>query len=331
MNSSVAHRRILITGADGFVGSWILHTLEARPTPDLKIIAGGRTGKSSSLPVQTVRFDITDPARVDAAIARARPSTVIHLAAVSHVSEAREDPHWAWEVNLRGTMNLAESVMKHSPQSRFVFVSSSEVYGGADKVLGRLLDETALLDPRNPYAAAKAAADLMIGQMAGNGLNAIRVRPFNHTGPGQTERFVIPAFAAQVARIEAGIQEPVIRVGNLEARRDFLDVRDVANAYISLALSSFSFEPGLVLNLASGTGRRIGEIVDELVSLATVEIRVETDPSRLRVNETPFANADAGRIRKLLGWQPRIPWSKTLADVLEFWRARVKSMRPVAG
>ena len=118
----------------------------------------------------------------------------------------------------------------------------------------------------------------MIGQMAREGLNAIRVRPFNHTGPGQTERFVIPAFAAQIARIEAGIHEAVIRVGNLDARRDFLDVRDVADAYLSLALSSLSFEPGLVLNLASGTGRRIGDILDEFVSLASVKIRVETDP-----------------------------------------------------
>ena len=116
----------------------------------------------------------------------------------------------------------------------------------------------------------------------------------------------------------------MIRVGNLDARRDFLDVRDVADAYLNLALSSFSFQPGLVLNLASGTGRRIGDILDELVSLASVKIRVEPDPSRLRVNETPFANADASRIRGLIDWEPQIPWSKTLAVVLEFWRAATK-------
>lgn len=160
----------------------------------------------------------------------------------------------------------------------------------------------------------------MIGQMARDGLKAIRVRPFNHTGPGQTERFAIPAFAAQIARIEAGVQEPVIRVGNLDARRDFLDVRDVVDAYLRLALSPDPFEPGLVLNLASGTARRIGDVLDELLSLARVSIRLETDPSRLRANDTPFAIGDASRIRELIGWKNRTPWSATLADVLAFWR-----------
>ena len=255
----------------------------------------------------------------------AKPSAVIHLAAISAVHEARESPRRAWEVNLHGTMNLAESVLKYCPQARFVFVSSSEVYGGSDKSLHGTLNENALLDPLNSYGASKAAADLMIGQMTREGLNAMRVRPSNHTGPGQTERFVIPAFAAQIARIEAGLQEPVIRVGNLDGRRDFLDVRDVVNAYLSLALSPISFDPGLVLNLASGTGRRIGDILSELVSLSRASIRVETDPSRSRANETPLAIPDASRIRALLGWKPRIPWSTTLADVLKFWRAAVQA------
>jgi GDP-4-dehydro-6-deoxy-D-mannose reductase len=237
------------------------------------------------------------------------------------VNEARDAPRQAWDVNLYGTMNLAEAVLRHCPQARFIFVSTSEVYGGAPNALGVHLDETAPLEPLNPYAASKAAADLMVGQMAREGLNAIRVRPFNHTGPGQTERFVIPAFAAQIARIEAGMQEPVICVGNLDAHRDFLDVRDVADAYLRLALSPRSFEPGLVLNLASGIARRVGDVLDQLVSMARVSIRIETDPTRLRASDTPFATGNASRIRKLLGWESRTPWSTTLADVLELWRA----------
>jgi GDP-4-dehydro-6-deoxy-D-mannose reductase len=324
MIGPVAPRRILLTGAGGFVGGWVLRQLDTVHTPELEVFASGHQSETHSAAAKTVRLDITDRAEVDAVIGALRPDAVLHLAAVSNVNEAREAPRQAWDANLYGTMNLAQAVLKHCPAARFIFVSTSEVYGGAPNPRGATLDETAPLDPLNPYAASKAAADLMVGQMAREGLNAIRVRPFNHTGPGQTERFVIPAFAAQIARIEGGAQEPVIRVGNLDARRDFLDVRDVADAYLGLALSSFSFQPGLILNLASGTARRIGEILDELISLASVKIRVDTDPSRLRLNETPFATADAGRIHGLLGWEPHIAWSKTLADVLEFWRAAAR-------
>jgi GDP-4-dehydro-6-deoxy-D-mannose reductase len=329
MIGPVAPRSILLTGAGGFVGGWVLRQLETVHTPELEIFASGRKSETLSPAAKAVRLDITDRAEVDTVIRALRPDAVLHLAAVSNVNEAREAPRRAWDANLYGTMNLAQAVLKHCPAARFIFVSTSEVYGGASNPRGATLDETAPLDPLNPYAASKAAADRMVGRMAREGLNAIRVRPFNHTGPGQTERFVIPAFAAQIARIEAGAQEPVIRVGNLDARRDFLDVRDVADAYLGLALSSFSFQPGLILNLASGTARRIGEILDELISLASVKIRVDTDPSRLRKNETPFANADSSRIRDLLGWKPQISWWQTLADILEFWRMNVsRASRP---
>jgi GDP-4-dehydro-6-deoxy-D-mannose reductase len=328
MIKTIDPRRILITGAAGFVGGWLLRRLETGVGCNFDIFAGARDGKIPSSLAKTVRFDIADRKAVDKALRAVKPSAVIHLAALSTVKEARAAPRRAWEVNLHGTMNIAESMLEHCPQSVFVFVSTSEVYGGAEKCLDHPLDETARLDPLNPYAASKAAADLMVGQMAHEGLNAIRVRPFNHTGPWQTERFAIPAFASQIARIEAGLQEPVIRVGNLDAQRDFLDVRDVADAYISLATSPPSFQPGMVLNLASGIGRRVGDILEELVALSPVNIRVETDPVRLRASETRFTTADARLIRAFLGWQPRIAWPKTLADVLEFWRKNVRRASP---
>jgi GDP-4-dehydro-6-deoxy-D-mannose reductase len=328
MVKTVGPRRILITGAAGFVGGWLLRRLETGARGGFEIFAGAREGEIPLSLAKTVRLDINDRDEVDEVLRSVKPSAVIHLAALSTVKEAREAPRRAWEVNLHGTMNIAESILEHCPQSVFVFVSTSEVYGGADRCLDYPLNEAARLDPLNPYAASKAAADLMVGQMAHEGLNAIRVRPFNHTGPWQTERFVIPAFAAQVARIEAGLQEPVIRVGNLDTRRDFLDVRDVADAYIGLAISPHSFQAGMVLNLASGIGRRIGDILEELVSLSPVKIRVETDPARLRANETRCTIADASQIRALLGWEPRIPWPKTLADVLEFWRMSVRRSSP---
>ncbi|MBW0003932.1 MAG: GDP-mannose 4,6-dehydratase, partial [Hyphomicrobiales bacterium] len=315
-------RRILLTGAGGFVGAWVLRRLESGQTPDLEIFAGAHGNAVRSRGANAVRLEITDRSQVDEVVRSVMPSAVIHLAAVSAVREANEAPRRAWQVNLDGTMNLAESLLTHVPQARFLFASTSEVYGGTAHRRGGSLDETAPLDPLNAYAASKAAADLMVGQMARDGLNAIRVRPFNHTGPGQTERFVIPAFAAQIARIEAGAQEPVMRVGNLDGRRDFLDVRDVADAYLKLALSPLNVQPGLVLNLASGTGRRIGDVLDELISLSRVKIRVETDPSRLRTNETPFAAPDTTRIRNILAWKPQISWSQTLADMLDSWRAQ---------
>ncbi len=315
-------RRILVTGAGGFVGAWVLRRLEIRGTPNLEILAAAHRTEILSRVAKTVRLDVTDAAQVDALVRALKPDAVIHLAAVSHVTEAHRGPRHAWDVNLHGTMNMAEAILKHCPAARFIFVSSSEVYGGVARKLTGPLDETAPLDPLNPYAASKAAADLLVGQMAREGLNAIRVRPFNHTGPWQTERFVIPAFAAQIARAEAGIDEPVIRAGNLDARRDFLDVRDVADAYLGLAFFGRPVQPGLVLNLASGTGRRIGEVLEQLISLAKITIRMEIDPSRVRGNETPFTNAHATVIRNFLGWKPQIPWSKTLADVLDFWRNR---------
>ena len=323
MLRTVAPRRILLTGADGFAGAWALRQLESRRLPDLEIFAGVHKNEFSYRGARAIGLDVADRARVAEVVQAVKPSVVIHLAAVSTVHEARKDPRRAWEVNLGGTMNLAEALLRHSPQARLIAVSTSEVYGGAASTRTGALDETTALDPLNAYAASKAAADLLIGQMAREGLSAVRIRPFNHTGPGQTENFVIPAFATQIARIEAGLQEPVMRVGNLEARRDFLDVRDVTDAYIDLAFSASPFEPGLVLNLASGTSRRIGEILNELLFLASVDVHVEIDPSRMRASETPFTNADATRIRNLLGWRSRIPWSRTLADVLEFCRNKV--------
>ncbi|WP_333835303.1 GDP-mannose 4,6-dehydratase, partial [Rubrimonas sp.] len=165
--------------------------------------------------------------------------------------------------------------------------------------------------------------DLLVGQFAEEGLDAIRFRPFNHTGPGQDERFVAPAFAAQIARIEAGKAPPAIRVGNLDAERDFLDVRDVVEAYASALLGARSIAPGTVINLASGAPRRIRDLLDALRARARAPVAVETDPTRLRPSDTPRTAGDAARARAMLDWAPRIPWETTLDDLLADWRARI--------
>ena len=204
-----------------------------------------------------------------------------------------------------------------------LFVSSSEVYGRSFRA-GAALDETAAAAPMNAYAATKAAADLALGALVGDGLRAIRLRPFNHTGPGQSAEFVVPAFARQVARIEAGLQPPVMRVGALDPRRDFLDVRDVCDAYVACLERADAIEPGTILNIASGTPRRIGDVLRDLLDLAGVTATLETGTTLLRPSEIPIAAGDAGVARARLGWNPAIEWEQTLHDVLRDWRGRVR-------
>ena len=304
--------RILVTGAGGFVGGWMTVRLRAA-LPGAEVMGAGVAGGPA--------LDVTQAAEVDALVGRFRPTAVIHLAGVSSPVRAWAEPRTAWDVNLFGTLNLAEAVIRHAPEARFVQAGSSEVYGGSFNAAGGTVDEGALLAPLTPYATTKAAADLLLGEMAEAGLDAVRVRPFNHTGPGQATAFAVPAFAAQIAAIERGEREPVLRVGNLDARRDFLDVRDVVEAYL-LAATVPGLPRGVVLNVASGEPRRIGDVLDALLALSRAVIRVEHDPALMRLSDVPVTVGDAARARALLGWCPTIPWEQTLRDVLDDHRRR---------
>lgn len=299
-------RRILITGATGFVGRHLLPALRAAyPAAD----------------IYPAQFDITDRSAVHNAVRNAQPDACIHLAAVSAVADARRNLDHAWRVNLRGTLDLARAVLEHVPNCRLVFASTSEIYGQSFQA-GRPLDETALLAPMNTYAATKAAADVALGAMANDGLHVVRLRLFNHSGPGQSETFVLPAFARQIARIEAGLQSPPLRVGGLDSMRDFLDVRDVCHTYIACVRADLT--PGTILNIASGVPRRIGDVLDALLALAGLRTEIAVDAKRLRGTEIKSATGDASRARQLLGWAPLIAWTQTLADVLADWRQRVR-------
>jgi GDP-4-dehydro-6-deoxy-D-mannose reductase len=303
----MAPRRILLTGASGFVGRHLLPALGAA-FPGAAIVAN--------------HFEITDKDAVHVSVRDASPDACIHLAGITNVGAARNDPDLAWRVNLLGTLNLARAVLTLAPSCRFVFASSAEVYGTSFRS-GQKLDETAPLAPMNSYAATKAAADLALGAMSHDGLRVVRLRLFNHTGPGQSDAFVVPAFARQIARIESGLQPPPLRVGGLDISRDFLDVRDVCDAYIAcLRRSSDELAPGAILNLGSGQPRRIGAILDELLSLAGLRTEVVTDAARLRPSEITTASGDITRAQRLLGWAPTIPWRQTLVDVLADWRTR---------
>jgi GDP-4-dehydro-6-deoxy-D-mannose reductase len=234
--------------------------------------------------------------------------------------DARRDPGRAWQVNLMGTLNVARALLEVTPGGLLLFAGTADAYGSSFRS-GMPVDETAPLAPQNTYGATKAAADLALGAMVNDGLRVIRARPFNHTGPGQTDAFVVPAFAHQIARIAAGQQEPVMRVGNLLPERDFLDVRDVCAAYA--ACLSADLQPGAILNFASGTPRPVGDVLHALLTIAGVQAEIQTDATRLRPGDIPRAAGDATLARRVLGWEPQIPWQQTLTDVLSYWRQQV--------
>ena len=298
-------RRVLLTGADGFVGRHLRAALAAA-YPDAALL--------------TDRIDLRDGAAVTAAVADARPDVCVHLAAIATLAAARADEDQAWDVNLHGSLRLARALLRHAPDCQMLFVSSADAYGGG---VGAAIGEDTPLAPQNPYAATKAAADLALGAMAQQGLRVVRARPFNHTGPGQSADLVIPAFARQVARIAAGLQPPLMRVGNLDTWRDFLDVRDVCAAYVACIDRRAALAPGQIINIGSGRALRIGDMLAELMALAGVAAEVRTDAARARAGDVARTVADPARARALLGWAPAIPWSRTLADVLDDWRARV--------
>ena len=317
--------RILVTGAGGFVAGWLLKAL-ARDMPSAVVTCAYHRGSPSEQPKGTraISLDITESAAVREAISFVQPTGVVHLAGVSTVAAARRDRRCAWAVNVGGTLNLAEAVLEIVPSARFVFASSAEVYGGTfAKHMGPVHEEEPL-DPVNAYAATKAAADLLLGEMARDGLNTVRLRPFNHSGPGQGEAFVVPSFAAQIARIEAGLAPPVLRTGNLEVSRDFLDVRDVVDGYIK-ALSVPDIPPGRIYNLASGEPLSIRRIVEQLVDAARMSISVETDPQLVRPVDIPTTVGSFQRAQEELAWRRAINFESTISDVLDDCRARFKS------
>ena len=269
--------------------------------------------------IEAFAGDIRDAEMVREQFRRLQPRACLHLAAISSIAEARRDENALWATNLHGTLNLARAVLTETPSCSFVFVSTADAYGASFRQ-GTPVDENVALSPLNPYAASKAAADLAIGALAAEGLRAIRLRPFNHTGPGQSDAFVVPAFARQIARIAAGVREPVVRVGDIAPSRDFLDVRDVCAAYIRCLDNCDSIPPGTIFNISSGRARRIGDMLDALIAQAGIQAQIVAEPSRKRVTDIPYACGDSRKIRVATGWEPKIPWAETLRDVLQDWQ-----------
>jgi GDP-4-dehydro-6-deoxy-D-mannose reductase len=296
--------RVLVTGADGFVGGRLLPRLGAE--------GWEATGIDREV-------DVAEAQALGAVMARVRPDAVVHLAAVSSVAESRFRAPLTYRVNFLGTLTLLEAVAAHVPQARVLVVGSGEQYGTAAPGAPAFTEE-APFRPRSPYARTKACADRLGALFAERGLDVVRVRAFNHTGAGQSDDFVASSFARQAAEIAAGVREPPLRVGNLDSVRDFLDVEDVVAAYVALLSREVPAGP---YNIASGQPRRIGDLLQTLLDQAGVNPAVEIDPERLR--PTDHSVGDASRLRQCTGWRPGIPFERTLAELLNHWRDRIAS------
>ena len=310
MESDVKHR-ILMTGATGFVG---LHLNDA-----LRSGAYGRCDVIALSYDSGNGVDIQDATAIERAVRETAPTAIVHLAAIAAPADAKRSPRLAWDVNLTGTFNIADAAMRHAPDAVFVHAGSSEAYGETFIGSSAPLDEDCPLKPQTVYAATKAACDIMISQMARDGLQAIRFRPFNHTGPGQGTAYVVPAFARQVAEIMVGGGERVVHVGNLDVERDFTDVRDIVRAYAMAATHGpRSPKKDMVFNLASGRPWRIRAVLEHLITASGIAIEIVVDPERVRTSEMPYVAGDASRAAEAFGWIPEIPFEETLADVLRY-------------
>jgi GDP-4-dehydro-6-deoxy-D-mannose reductase len=316
--------RALITGITGFAGSHLADFLLAEH-PEVEVFGTYRwRSRRDNIEhldgkVTLLETDLRDYTSVHAALARSRPDAVFHLAAQSFVPTSWNAPVETLSGNVIGQTNLFEAVRALGLDPAIQLACSSEEYW---LVLPHEtpIKETNPLRPLSPYAVSKVAQDYLGYQyFQSYGIKAIRTRGFNHTGPRRGEVFVTSNFAKQVAEIEAGLNPPVMRVGNLDAVRDFTDVRDMVRAYW---LATQRAKPGEVYNIATGSGITIRAMLDKLLALAKVEVRVETDPARLRPSDVEVLIGDSSKFRADTGWEPRIPFDRTLADLLDYWRAR---------
>ncbi len=323
--------RVLITGMTGFVGSHLTEFLLARGGIEVFGIERWRS-KTDNIDHVKHRFqmyecDIRDASSVRKVIADVKPDQIFHLAAQSFVAASWTAPSETLATNILGQLNLLEAVREGKLSPRIQIAGSSEEYGLVHEE-ELPITETNPLRPLSPYAVSKVAQDLLAYQYAQSyGMHLVRTRAFNHTGPRRGEVFATSNFAKQIALIEAGSQEPVVRVGNLEARRDFTDVRDIVQGYW-LALERG--EPGEVYNLCSGQDVAIREVLEILLGMTSKAIKVEIDPQRLRPSDVPVLRGDGRKFAAQTGWQPKIPLRKTLEDLLNYWRERVGRTRAVS-
>jgi GDP-4-dehydro-6-deoxy-D-mannose reductase len=332
--SSTVRRRnlsevVLVTGANGFVGSHLIAAL-ARTGDSQTIVAWQRPQRvpsAISFPprpfgnvpsVERQQIDLLDRVSVAKGISELKPDTIYHCAGIANVLGTWSDTTNALEVNVRGTQYLLDAIASEGLVSRILIPGSALIYKSSNQAI--LEDDP--IRPLSPYAVSKLAQELLGRRFAIEGLKIILTRSFTHFGPGQDLSFSISSFCHQIAKIEAGKIAPVIQVGQLDAQRDLVDVQDTVLAYMALMSKGNCNEP---YNVCSGQSYRIGDILDNLLSQSHASVRVEIDPSRLRPNDCPLLLGDPTRIRKAVGWEAHIELTETLKKLLNYWRFIIRA------
>lgn len=296
-----------MTGGNGFVGGHLRQALGGGSTESTVLVAGRE-------PECDIALDLADPASVESAVRSVRPDLVIHLAGEASVAAAAKDAAETWRINVVGTLALATAFGEVSPEGGFFFTSSAEVYGAA--FLDGPASETTPSAPTSVYGETKLAAERLLAAVLPQAARLVTVRPSNHFGPGQDARFALPSFARQIAEGERAGGPVSIRVGNLDAARDFMDVRDVVRAYVALLDLPRAAGARDTYNVASGVTHSVGELLDMLRARAVVATGLVIDPQRQRANEIPVAAVDAGLLRSATGWMPAFPVEASIADIL---------------
>lgn len=295
--------KLLLTGASGFVGGFVQQAT--------RCVALTLAGKE---------VDLRDAHAVTDALSRIRPDAVLHLAAQTFVPRSFENPMETFEINFLGTYNLLAALKKAGFTGRLLLVSSGDVYGSVAPEQLPITEEL-LPRPRNPYAVSKVAAEALCFQWNETaGFETIVARPFNHIGPGQREDFVISAFAKQIAEIKHGSKPAVIEVGDLDVTRDFLDVRDVVQAYLLLLREG---RGGQIYNICSSTECSIRSLLEKMLKLAEVQAEIRSNPAKFRPSEQRRVVGDASKLRRHTGWQPTYAIEQTLADTIHSWEYQI--------
>jgi GDP-4-dehydro-6-deoxy-D-mannose reductase len=317
--------RVLITGITGFAGSHLAEYILAKH-PDVRVFGFVRwRSRMDNIvhiqdKVELHEADIKDIVSLEKALADIKPDRIFHLAAQSFVPASWKLPAETFAINAIGQINLFEALLSLKLNPKIHIAGSSEEYGhvNPDEVP---MKETNPLRPLSPYAVSKVAQDLLAYQyFKSYGMKTVRTRGFNHTGPRRGDVFVTSNFAKQIAEIEKRKKEPVIHVGNLEARRDFTDVRDIVRAYWLAAEKGVD---GEVYNVGTGKAMAMKEMLDILLSLSKAKVKIKVDPERLRPSDVPILQSDSSKFVRLTGWKPQIPLEQTFKDLLNYWRERV--------